>query len=103
MEDDEDLRPPKKSKKDKTPSKSIKSKSRLESTLSSGRTKFRSVNDSADQDEEESSGDIRHPQEEYGTMEDYWGEKDWTTVIDRVLTVDFSSDSAGAVVYFLQL
>ena len=36
-------------------------------------------------------------------MEDYWGEKDWTGIIAKVLTVDIASDSAGDVVYFLEL
>lgn len=104
MEEDQDLRPPKKPKKEKATSKSTKSKSRLDVGPSlTSRTKFRNVNDTADQDEEESSGDILHPQEEYGTMEDYWGEKDWTGIIAKVLTVDIASDSAGDVVYFLEL
>jgi hypothetical protein len=101
MEQDQDVRPPKKTKKDKIQSKGTNSKSRV--YVDVGRTKFRNVNDTADQDEESSSGDITHPQEEYGTMEDYWGEKDWTGIISKVLTVDIASDSPGDVVYFLEL
>lgn len=102
MEDD-DERPAKKTKKETVEKPNNKSKSRASvASSSAGRTKFRAVNDAADGDEDESS-DIMHPQDEYGTMEDYWGEKDWTHIINKVLTVDYAHDDPNVLVYFCQL
>jgi hypothetical protein len=97
MKDDFADEPPKKKNK-----KEVKSVSKA-SEVTNGRTKFRSVDQGADEEyfKVEEGED---PQDKYGSMEaEFHDEDDWTPLIQDILTVDYSMDDPNLVIYFLRL
>ncbi|PVG00736.1 hypothetical protein CPB86DRAFT_782283 [Serendipita vermifera] len=99
MKDDFAEEPPKKKNK----KESLKAKSTSSaSDVANGRTKFRSVDQNAD--DEYKIEEMEDHQEKYSSMEQaYPHDDDWTPFIERILTVDLSSDDPSVVIYFLRL